>query len=175
MPQKNDKTIELNWNIFSDPFICNHPCCSSKTFRHCVQHGTLLRAGDALNALDYVALCILRAPCCEKIEPLWRNSSRIFLALFRGRLGSGLMLVVPRWRWVFFGVTRDWLEARLRTKLLDRGLIDRAVIGRRRMGRWCHNGRPVGGHVKPNKKTTGMRGAGRSEVLYVVHTHFLKL
>ena len=38
---------------------------------HCVQvfqHDALLRAGDALNVLGYFAVCILRAPRCEKIE-----------------------------------------------------------------------------------------------------------
>ena len=50
MPQKNDRPIELKYINFFGPLKCNHPCCSSKMFRHCVQvvqHGTLLRAGDA--------------------------------------------------------------------------------------------------------------------------------
>ena len=120
MPQKNDKTIELKYIVFSGPLKCNHPCCSSNMFRHyvqVVQHGTLLKAGDAVNALGYFALCILRAPCCEKNNSHGAIASRILLVLFRGGLGSGLFLVVPRWQWVFFGVIRDRPEACLRTEL----------------------------------------------------------
>ena len=82
-----------------------------------VQHGTLLRAGDALNALGYFASCIFRAPCCEKIEPPWRNSVSNSPSPFSWRTGIWVVLGRPQVAVGIFGVTRDWLEARLRTKL----------------------------------------------------------
>ena len=68
-------------------------------FRHCVQvvqHGTILRTGDALNALGYFALPIFRAPCCEKIKQSWRNSVSSFLSPFSWRTGIWVVLGRPQ-------------------------------------------------------------------------------
>ena len=85
-------------------------------FRHCVQvvrHGTILRAGDALNALGYFALCILRALCCEEIKQPWRISVSNSPDWDLGCSWSS-----PGGSGYFWGlhVTRDRPEARLGTK-----------------------------------------------------------
>ena len=76
-------------------------------FRHhvqVVQHGTLLRAVDTLNALGFFALCILRTLCCVKIKQPWRNSVVNFPSPSSWRAGIWVVLGRPQVAVRIFGV-----------------------------------------------------------------------